>query len=546
MRRTVFCKNNTRQHCVAVLCILVFTHCSHALYVPCKPGNGPDLSAQTGPGLTITIDISHTHQRMKSFGASDAWSTQYVGLWPDEKREQIARLLFSTELDSDNNPAGIGLSGWRFYLGAGSSRDTDPDTRIRDRWRSADTFLNEDYDGYDWTRLPGQRWFLDKAKQAGVECLTLFTKSPPVNLTKNGLAYCDPAVGQSNLPEKNSDAFAEYLVDVLAYFNDNLGIEFDYVSPFNEPQWDWESGSQEGCRYSNSKISKVVKKLYDEIRDRALNAKILIPEAGSIDYLYGNPRHPAGNQIYEFFDIKSSNYIGDKLAAIVAGHSYFTDTEARDIVPHRRKLKARLDEYEGLSYAQTEYCILGSDGSGFELRGSGRDLGIEPALRMARTIHYDLTMTDAVQWDWWLAVSPFNYKDGLVYIDNNISDGNYYESKMLWGLGNYSRFVRPAMYRVSLKRSDGKGPEQTIDDLMVSAYYNKETENVVIIAVNPTVEDKSFKLRLENLQQPANATSIIPYITCADHDLAAGELLDGEGIKIPQKSIVTLITEIEI
>jgi hypothetical protein len=26
----------------------------------------------------------------------------------------------------------------------------------------------------------------------------------------------------------------------------NEGIEFDYISPFNEPQWDWENGNQEG------------------------------------------------------------------------------------------------------------------------------------------------------------------------------------------------------------------------------------------------------------------------------------------------------------
>ncbi len=33
---------------------------------------------------------------------------------------------------------------------------------------------------------------------------------------------------------------------------------------------------------------------------------------------------------------------------------------------------------------------------------------------MARVIHYDLTVGGASSWQWWLAVSPYDYKDGLV------------------------------------------------------------------------------------------------------------------------------------
>ena len=36
------------------------------------------------------------------------------------------------------------------------------------------------------------------------------------------------------------------------------------------------------------------------------------------------------------------------------------------------------------------------------------------ALYMARVIHYDLTLAHASSWQWWLAISPYDYKDGLV------------------------------------------------------------------------------------------------------------------------------------
>lgn len=70
----------------------------------------------------FTIQTSQPRQTIRHFGASDAWSMQFIGLWDDEKeQEKIADWLFSTENDSNGQPLGIGLSIWRFNLGAGSA-----------------------------------------------------------------------------------------------------------------------------------------------------------------------------------------------------------------------------------------------------------------------------------------------------------------------------------------------------------------------------------------------------------------------------------------
>ena len=53
--------------------------------------------------------------------ASDCWSFQQLGDWPEPERERIADLLFSREVDGAGNPQGIGLSIWRFYLSAGTT-----------------------------------------------------------------------------------------------------------------------------------------------------------------------------------------------------------------------------------------------------------------------------------------------------------------------------------------------------------------------------------------------------------------------------------------
>ena len=68
---------------------------------------------------TFTIQTSTPRQTIQHFGASDAWSMQFIGLWDNEAEQQkIADWLFSTENDAQGQPRGIGLSVWRFNLGA--------------------------------------------------------------------------------------------------------------------------------------------------------------------------------------------------------------------------------------------------------------------------------------------------------------------------------------------------------------------------------------------------------------------------------------------
>ena len=83
----------------------------------------------------------------------------------------------------------------------------------------------------------------------------------------------------------------------------------------------------------------------------------------------------------------------------------------------------------------------------------GRDLTIDTALRVARVIHCDLTLANASSWQWWLAVANEDYKSGLIYTDYRKPGDpeNILESKILWALGNYSRFIRPGMRRVEMR-----------------------------------------------------------------------------------------------
>ena len=490
--------------------------------------------------ITISLNLDDREQQMKAFGASDAWSTQFVGSrWPVEKKEQVATLLFSHESNTDGNPLGIGLSGWRFNIGAGSSEQGSA-SQISDAWRRAECFLNAD-GSYNWEKQEGQRWFLNQASAHGVEDLTAFVNSPPVHYTKNGYAWSDGG-NSANLKSTHFGDYARFLATVIDHIQQGEGITFDYVSPVNEPQWDWSNKGQEGSPFRNEEIAQLAGLLSGELVSNGLSTEIEITDAGQIKYLYTAADKPErGNQAYAFFDPASEDYLGDlgNISFKIAGHSYYSTYPASHMIDERKKLEKGLEAvHPDLEFWQTEYCILEGNN---EINGNGRDLGIDPALYMSRVIHYDLTVANSATWYWWLAVSPYDYKDGLVYIDYDKSDGNVEDSKLLWALGNYSRFILPGMYRYGIIRSDNKLNEMASDGLMVSGYSGNDGEEAVYVMVNYADHAYPVKVKTTVSGEPGG---ILIYTTSAisGENLKRSVPADPAGVlSIPARSVVTVV-----
>lgn len=477
--------------------------------------------------LTLTINPNKTYQTIDNFGASDAWACQFVGNWPDAKKNKIADLLFSNENDADGSPKGIGLSMWRFNIGAGSAGQ-GKDSGIRDEWRRAESFLNAD-GTYNWQKQAGQVWFLKAAKKRKVGQFLGFTNSPPVQYTVNGRAYASG--GKVNIAPGHYADFASYLAKVVKGVEQISKVKFNYISPVNEPQWDWSDGGQEGCPYTNAEIAGLVKAIDKAFIAGNVHSKVIIGEAGSINYLFTKGDKPGkGYQISDFFKPASPNYLGDlsTVAHAITAHSYFTTSPMAASVKARRALADSVAKISGLNFWQSEYCILG--GNAGEINGSHRDLGIDAALYMASVIHTDLTVANASAWQWWTAISAYDYKDGLIYIDKNKTDGNFYTSKMLWALGNYSRFIKPGAKRidVSVSQVDLKAP------LLISAYKNKK--EIVLVAVNPNTEDVDIKWNSGG----GKIKFTTSYTTSATDGLKASAV-NGLDVVIKARSVVTVI-----
>ncbi|PWK78421.1 O-glycosyl hydrolase [Mucilaginibacter oryzae] len=473
--------------------------------------------------VTIKIDVSKTYQTINNFAASDAWSCQFVGNWTDAKRNQIADWLFSRDTFADGSPKGIGLSMWRFNIGAGSTQQGEA-SGIKDEWRRAESFLNKD-GNYNWQNQAGQVWFLKAAKRRGVNQFLGFNNSPPVQFTVNGKSYATG--GKVNIAPDQYDAYAKFLGDVVKGVEKTSGIRFNYISPINEPQWDWSDGGQEGAPYNNTEIAGVVRAINKQFTANKINSKILVGEAGSINYLFTKGDKPGkGNQISDFFKPGSANYIGNlpSVAKAIATHSYFTTSPMASSVKLRTALADSIATIKGLELWQSEYCILG-DNAG-EIDGNKRDLGIDAALYLASVIHTDLAVANASAWQWWTAISAYDYKDGLVYVDRNKTDGNFYSSKMLWALGNYSRFIKPGAIRVNAEASSTAKP------LLVSAYKNDK--NLVLVVVNNSANDVSA-----DINAGSNKLKLVSsYLTSQNAELKAGKASVQKQI-IPARSVIT-------
>ncbi len=479
--------------------------------------------------VQVDLQMNKTFQTVAHFGASDAWSCQFVGLWPDQKKNAMAELLFSREADSGGHPKGIGLSLWRFNIGAGSAEQGE-ESGIRDEWRRAESFMKGD-GSYDWSKQAGQVWFAHAAQEFGVPNLLVFPNSPPVHMTKNGKAYANN--GEANLASSRFDDFGNYMADVIKGM-ERKGLHVDYISPVNEPQWDWSDGGQEGTPFLNTDIAGIVRSLDASLSEKGLTTKIDIAEAGKINYLYEDADKPArGRQIKQFFDQGSENYIGNlsHVGNAISGHSYFTTSPYTAAIQQRQNLATEMKTMDGLEYWMSEYCILGDNGG--EINGSGRDLGINAALYMARVVHNDLTVSNASAWHWWLAISPYDYKDGLIYIDSDKHDGEYYESKMLWSLGNYSRFIRPGYQRKGVSIDGAKAQSA---DFLVSAFMDPEENELVYVIVNSGIAPVAVSLSVDGESVSPSKT----YMTSDTLDLAPVDI-ENQVVTIPERTIATII-----
>jgi O-glycosyl hydrolase len=473
-------------------------------------------SPATVPATLPTIDredvfaFNEVHQTIENFSASDAWSCEIAGKWQDEAaRNQIADLLFSRE-------KGVGFTAWRINLGAGH------EPTIRRPERSVDCF--ETAPGrYDFSKCPGQRWFAQAAKERGVNEFIAFVNSPPIRMTQSGRSYGNKNSETTNLKQGMENEFARYMLDVVEHFQnapEPERIPFTHLSPINEPDVAWDGPGQEGCRYGIDDIRRTLKALGEAVAQRKTSIQIVAPETNQAhhlvegrNYLKALIEHPDTSEI---------------LNHRVCYHGYDVVKFKPEAIERRRRVGEAMMLYPGWSLWMSEYCVL----------EWVRDLTMDTAIRLARLMHFDLTLCNVTAWQWWLALSFGDYKDGIIYADEKT--GKVMPAKMLWVMGNYSRFVRPGAKRIG---SNVPGDFET--QTLASAYRHDTDKQLTIVYVNLDGPPATVKPHVKGVGN-SSAWQIYRTSDAAGEDLKpVGESRQGETLTLPPKSVTTLVCKWE-
>ena len=437
---------------------------------------------------TFTIDQKRRCQRIEHFGASDAWSMQNLGQWPDDMQRQVADWLFSLDTLDNGQPRGIGLSLWRFNLGAGSREQGD--SSYINKGTRTECFLQ--WDGtYDWSRQAGQVRFMKMAKERGVPRLLAFLNSPPVFFTDNGLATNTGRGGELNLRSECYEPFAAFMAEAVEGLEREHGLHIDYVSPVNEPDgyWNWQGPKQEGTPATNWETAEVVRHLSKALDEHGLQTQIVFNESSDLRCLLGiyKTSWERGNTIAAFFSKDSTmTYLGDvpHTSRLILGHSYWTNTPVDYMKKIRQQLRDRLRKY-GAAFWQSEVCIMEND---TEIGGGGGyDFTMKTALYVARIIHHDLVYADAASWSWWRACGG-NYKDGLIRVFDRRHEAR--DSRLLWALGHWSRFVRPGAVRLEVGCKQKEDPY----GVMLSAFLNGDGR-MVCVAINYSDTERQIEIK---------------------------------------------------
>ena len=439
----------------------------------------------------LTLDPSSAFQTVEHFGTSAAWWAQAVGTWPEAELDRTVDLLFSRE-------QGIGLSLVRYNLGGGK----EGGAAIADPWRSASAPLRTST-GFDWSPDAAAVRVVDKAVALGAQVL-VFANSPPASLTVTGLTTGNKAV--SNLRPEARGAFAAYLADAVESLTAR-GWPVVAVSPMNEPQWDWQpSNGQEGSHDTPAEAHALLTALAAEWRSRGLTTELSAIDSGewklgsNTAYLNEVWGDPALRPLLTHYSV----------------HSYWSETG------DRRALAAFVAaKYPGLRLWQTEWT---------EMKG-GRDVGMASALVLAKTVQDDLINGGVTSWQSWIAVSKYDYRDGLLYADE--ADQTVTATKRLWALGNWSRFVLPGARRIAATLS-------AAGRLTVSAFANPDGSLVAVLVNDSPQAREVGGLSAPGLAAPS-ATSLAVWQTSAASDLEQVSAGPPGPFELAPYSVTTLV-----
>lgn len=362
--------------------------------------------------------IVPTHTASRSFqwdgwGTSLCWWANFTGGLGAEDQGYILDLLFDPL-------KGLGLNIARYNIGGGANPAVNEYLRPFGDVPGFKPGLDAPY---NWSADSRQQTVLFGARDRGANLFEAFSNSPPYWMTISGSVTGNVRWGQENLDPAYEAVFADYLTEVVKHYQEEWGIYFDYLAPFNEPIEGWwninrrKKTAQEGCNFSVSSINRVILKLREALDKKKLKTKI-----SAFDSWSQNTLHIL--QGVEEASISSIDQINV--------HTYISDIWRED---HAKRKEVR-DSVAilGQSIWMSEYGPLNWQGE-----------EIEVALGLGKHIMLDLNELQVSAWCYWQVLETPGTLWGLLQtpFQYDIHPINIVVRKQYYVLLQFTKWIRP-------------------------------------------------------------------------------------------------------
>lgn len=269
---------------------------------------------------TVSIDPTQKGQAIEGWGASLCWWANIMGGYSDAKVKTIC--------DWITDPvSGLNMNIFRFNIGGG---DDPAHSHMRSDGGNMPGYKASATADYDWSKDANQRKIMQqliasRIAKAGVNDIQVvgFSNSPPYWMTRSGCSAGSTEGNVCNLQSDMFDDFADYLTEVTRYYHDNLGITFNYIEPFNEPDGSWWKayGNQEGCYFSNTDQINMIRALYSKLEEKGMltYCRITANDANNFDNGYSSLQaYKSAGDILPKVDLVSVHTYGGNSRSLLA------------------------------------------------------------------------------------------------------------------------------------------------------------------------------------------------------------------------------------
>ncbi len=455
------------------------------------------FSMQTNVNVKVSMQdaSSFNDGKFEGFGTSFCWWANRIG-YDDKLSKEAASAFYSED--------GLNMNIIRYNIGGGDDPSHNHITRTDSEVPGyainpkVDELSGQISWDYDWSKDSDQRNVLLEVQKLGKDDLIVeaFSNSAPYFMTISGCSSGAKKAKDNNLLDYAYDDFARYIADVVAYYKDNYGIEFESVSAMNEPDtnyWQADSPKQEGCHFDPGKTqSKMILELDKALDDNGLgNVKVTASDETSINKQISS---------YKKLSDEAKNAV-DRIDT----HSY---------QGNKRKALRGLALSEGKNLWMSEVDDGGIAGDDAGQMGAG--------LHLANMIIEDLNGLRPSAWVLWQIIDNHICKEGRNGNEDygmvDVNDGywgavvaDHDNDKLIYTMkyyayGQFTRYIRPGDTIIA-----------TGNDSVVS--YNSDTGRVTIVVVNNSKKDKNYSFDLSNIGVLTGKAAVIR---------TSGSMEDGE------------------